>query len=432
MGMGNFADTYWRDIVQTQYYQDTTPNSKVYGSALDLRSATAPAKIITWGMGTLYLENLMLIDRGWDDNYFIYTSNTRVLLSDLILSGSGYDSSAHNGGIRLGGPVLGWPITAVGCGDDPSVGSLCGYQGYGSKLSRIFFDRTRVSLRLGVFTNSLLTEYLQWAATNKNPNGPAIDAMDCVGLVCTGNTFLGSFNGSYDYKYHVKGSTFSENNFIGESIDGNLGSLQEPYYLDNSFANNIIPGFMSNIGPFPLYAGNTALSGLNSVTGNLGAFQSRQLLVGQSIHGSPSAVSMYSDLSYWYPQWQFQRYSATSPNYSDNGYGGGRLSFNYFSNYDALRQLNAIHSTQTSAWNAGEATSDIQFKFRHTDGTDNSTKVAFHSDSSITQLGVLYGVLGTPANGTIVYCSDCAIANPCTGSGTGALAKRLNGAWVCN
>jgi len=41
-------------------------------------------------------------------------------------------------------------------------------------------------------------------------------------------------------------------------------------------------------------------------------------------------------------------------------------------------------------------------------------------------------ILGTPANGPIVYCSDCTVANPCAGGGTGALAKRINGAWVCN
>lgn len=40
--------------------------------------------------------------------------------------------------------------------------------------------------------------------------------------------------------------------------------------------------------------------------------------------------------------------------------------------------------------------------------------------------------LGTPVNGTFKYCSDCTIANPCAAAGTGALAKRLNGAWVCN
>jgi hypothetical protein len=43
-----------------------------------------------------------------------------------------------------------------------------------------------------------------------------------------------------------------------------------------------------------------------------------------------------------------------------------------------------------------------------------------------------FSALGTPANGNIIYCSDCVIANPCTGSGTGAIAKRLNGVWVCN
>jgi hypothetical protein len=45
---------------------------------------------------------------------------------------------------------------------------------------------------------------------------------------------------------------------------------------------------------------------------------------------------------------------------------------------------------------------------------------------------VAFASLGTPSNGTLVYCSDCTIANPCAGSGTGALAKRLNGVWVCN
>lgn len=49
------------------------------------------------------------------------------------------------------------------------------------------------------------------------------------------------------------------------------------------------------------------------------------------------------------------------------------------------------------------------------------------------QLGVLgFASLGTPPNGTFTFCPDCTIANPCAGAGTGALAKRLNGVWVCN
>jgi hypothetical protein len=39
----------------------------------------------------------------------------------------------------------------------------------------------------------------------------------------------------------------------------------------------------------------------------------------------------------------------------------------------------------------------------------------------------------SPANGMEVYCSDCTFgSNPCTGSGTGSFAYRVNGAWVCS
>lgn len=40
--------------------------------------------------------------------------------------------------------------------------------------------------------------------------------------------------------------------------------------------------------------------------------------------------------------------------------------------------------------------------------------------------------LGAEANGTIYYCTDCTIANPCAGGGTGAVAKKIASAWVCN
>jgi hypothetical protein len=37
-----------------------------------------------------------------------------------------------------------------------------------------------------------------------------------------------------------------------------------------------------------------------------------------------------------------------------------------------------------------------------------------------------------PRNGVFIYCQDCNKDATCTGGGNGALAKRLNGAWVCN
>lgn len=54
--------------------------------------------------------------------------------------------------------------------------------------------------------------------------------------------------------------------------------------------------------------------------------------------------------------------------------------------------------------------------------------------ATVTFTGFTFANIGTnlTANGMIGYCSDCTIAATCAGSGTGALAKRLNGVNVCN
>jgi hypothetical protein len=41
------------------------------------------------------------------------------------------------------------------------------------------------------------------------------------------------------------------------------------------------------------------------------------------------------------------------------------------------------------------------------------------------------GNYSSAPSGAVVFCSDCKIANPCAGSGTGALAVRNGTAWVC-
>jgi hypothetical protein len=43
-----------------------------------------------------------------------------------------------------------------------------------------------------------------------------------------------------------------------------------------------------------------------------------------------------------------------------------------------------------------------------------------------------HSALGSPADGALIYCSDCTVANPCAASGTGAIAKRSGGVWICN
>ena len=53
-------------------------------------------------------------------------------------------------------------------------------------------------------------------------------------------------------------------------------------------------------------------------------------------------------------------------------------------------------------------------------------------EGGVRPKAVVFANLGTPASGVIAYCSDCTVAATCAGSGTGAIAKRLNSAWVCN
>lgn len=53
-------------------------------------------------------------------------------------------------------------------------------------------------------------------------------------------------------------------------------------------------------------------------------------------------------------------------------------------------------------------------------------------NSMLQFTGVPFAALGAPANGFVVYCPDCVIGAVCAGAGTGAIAKRLAGAWVCN
>jgi hypothetical protein len=53
--------------------------------------------------------------------------------------------------------------------------------------------------------------------------------------------------------------------------------------------------------------------------------------------------------------------------------------------------------------------------------------------SALTLNPLSYSSLpSTSQNETLTYCNDCQVTNPCAGSGTGALAKRLHGQWVCN
>jgi hypothetical protein len=55
-----------------------------------------------------------------------------------------------------------------------------------------------------------------------------------------------------------------------------------------------------------------------------------------------------------------------------------------------------------------------------------------HYSYDVCLPGRPFANLGTAYNGVIVRCSDCIAANLCAGGGSGAIAKGINGIWVCN
>jgi hypothetical protein len=75
-----------------------------------------------------------------------------------------------------------------------------------------------------------------------------------------------------------------------------------------------------------------------------------------------------------------------------------------------------------------------------TEGSGNGIRISSFDEVFMNAPGglkpssnVIHGSLGASKNGIMIYCSDCTHgSNPCSGSGTGAIAKRLNGTWVCN
>jgi len=99
-------------------------------------------------------------------------------------------------------------------------------------------------------------------------------------------------------------------------------------------------------------------------------------------------------------------------------------------------QINVGGSTTSTFFDAQDLVGTSLFKIqRNSNQVDVSAfeNIKFAADQGIIPSNArTHSQLGSWANGTLIYCSDCTIANPCGSGGTGAIAKRLNSTWVCN
>jgi hypothetical protein len=127
--------------------------------------------------------------------------------------------------------------------------------------------------------------------------------------------------------------------------------------------------------------------------------------------------------------------------FSESSGGDGVISSDGDTITNLLLRGNSIFSGSSSNRGIylayGTNTISGRLENNYVEGTINSghpnTLHAFGNYSTgVNTAGINQANLGSPGNGATEYCIDCTVANPCAGGGNGAIAKRLNGAWVCN
>jgi len=112
----------------------------------------------------------------------------------------------------------------------------------------------------------------------------------------------------------------------------------------------------------------------------------------------------------------FSGYNGTGINVTTGNCGDGYFGNNSFINVTTPITIfnNSLNDTIFMENNLGVTSSPVRGKI-----IDYRNNITFAN-------------IGTPANGSIIYVPDGTIANPVAGSGTGCIAKRLNGVWVGN
>lgn len=124
----------------------------------------------------------------------------------------------------------------------------------------------------------------------------------------------------------------------------------------------------------------------------------------------------------------------TTAGYSLNSPAGAVLTANYSESDTVGFALGAslgvvlIANSPSNAGTSWTGTASVYSTILANPGFQNSIR----TDQALTPGNTAFASLPAPLNGMVVYCNDCTIANPCAGAGTGAIAKRLNGVWVCN
>lgn len=98
------------------------------------------------------------------------------------------------------------------------------------------------------------------------------------------------------------------------------------------------------------------------------------------------------------------------------------------SGFDAITRINSYADTVSG----DNITSSIRFATKNAGGALTDHLIIRGWGGAEFQPIFFANLPASANNGTVIYCSDCTRATTCAGSGTGAFAERLNGAWSCS
>ncbi len=362
-------------------------------SQLDLRYAGG-YKIYTTGTGLLEIDHLTLKDTTDGTRDFIFSSFTTLMVHDVAFFGKTADAPTQDA-IVLGDRTTGTPPVQYK------------FQGYGTIITANFFENIRRAVYLQKFANGLvITNNTVWLHCGADAAAAAFEA-DGVDSSVDGLTLTGNLVEMPNYVYGVKLTyTARRGTYNNNFFDADATGTSYYYLSADSIDNTIIAGEGQSL---PLVSGPGAT--LSNIFDTSAAYHVRlhnhlEMVNGQSIIvPNPGGLFFTTGL--------------TSGIYRD---GSDNLIFKSGSVTPV-----SIHPTYFSV-------DDGNLSYLGGPVTLNGSGVAAKriQMGGLDGTGTTFANLPASVNGTILFCSDCtAQSNPCTGTGTGAFAHKLNGAWDC-
>jgi hypothetical protein len=217
--------------------QWTTPQYQTYGFDFTATAGTSLANLITYGVGTLEIDHLVLKAGSANTGVLLKTTFTQLKVHDNTFIGKASGTSAVNDAIILGGVM--WDSLNTHAYDN-------NFQGYGTVIKENFFDNIR---RVAVFQAAANSIVVRDNTISLSCGYSTGGAFEVVGEGVTDHNSMGNVIKDntievFNYKYAVKLTHASYTQIIGNGIWDASGVTTASVDFDTDATNNtLITGY---------------------------------------------------------------------------------------------------------------------------------------------------------------------------------------------